>query len=226
MRERERVRRAATGFWTRARGRRGRLRGLRWHVVLLLAILLVAVVGASNAPADTLFADGFESGDFSAWTLVKTSGGNVPLIRLFTGGGTRIISLYRQNVISKIQVGYGGGNFASSATLALNTWANLQLHVIIAGATSTVEVRLNGNLVYSTASANLGTTAAAILQIGNETAAQTFTLVADNIAVQNPTASPPVNTVAPSISGTAQDGQTLAASQGSWTGTQPISYAY
>jgi hypothetical protein len=35
-----------------------------------------------------------------------------------------------------------------------------------------------------------------------------------------------VNTVAPSISGTAQDGQTLTASQGSWTGTQPISYAY
>src|SRR6266576_3979059 len=284
MRERERVRRAATGFWTRARGRRGRLRGLRWHVVLLLAILLVAVVGASNAPADTLFADGFESGDFSAWTLVKTggdgsatvqssivksgsyaarlsetstsgslayvrktlaspqvdltvsgdfqvlqegaSGGNVPFIRLFTGGGTRIINLYRQNATSKIQVGYGGGNFASSAPLALNTWANLQLHVIIAGATSTVEVRLNGSLVYSTASANLGTTAAAILQIGNETAAQTFTLVADNIAVQNPTASPPVNTVAPSISGTAQDGQTLTASQGSWTGTQPISYAY
>src|SRR6266550_4052041 len=283
MRERERVRRAATGFWTRARGRRGRLRGLRWHVVLLLAILLVAVVGASNAPADTLFADGFESGDFSAWTLVKTggdgsatvqssivksgsyaarlsetstsgslayvrktlaspqvdlavsgdfqvlqegaSGGNVPLIRLFTGGGTRIISLYRQNVNSKIQVGYGGGTFASSATLALNTWANLQLHVIIAGATSTVEVRLNGNLVYST-SANLGTTAAAILQIGNETAAQTFTLVADNIAAQTSNTGPPVNTSPPTISGSNQQGQTLTGSQGSWSGAQPISYAY
>ena len=74
MRERERVRRAAPGFWTRARGRPGQLRGPRWYVVLLLAILLVAVVGASNAPADTLFADGFESGDFSAWTLVKTGG--------------------------------------------------------------------------------------------------------------------------------------------------------
>lgn len=284
MRERERVRRAATGFWTRARGRRGRLRGLRWHVVLLLAILLVAVVGASNAPADTLFSDGFESGDFSAWTLVKTggdgsatvqssivksgsyaarlsetstsgslayvrktlaspqvdltvsgdfqvlqegaSGGNVPFIRLFTGGGTRIISLYRQNVNSRIQVGYGGGTFTTSATLALNTWANLQLHVIIAGATSTVEVRLNGNLVYSTATANLGTTAAAILQIGNETAAQTFTLVADNIATQTSNTGPPVNTSPPTISGSAQQGQTLTGSPGSWSGAQPISYAY
>ena len=284
MRERERVRRAATGFWTRARGRRGRLRGLRWHVVLLLAILLVAVVGASNAPADTLFSDGFESGDFSAWTLVKTggdgsatvqssivksgsyaarlsetstsgslayvrktlaspqvdltvsgdfqvlqegvSGGNVPFIRLFTSGGTRIISLYRQNVTTKVQVGYGGGNFASSASLALNTWANLQLHVIIAGATSTVEVRLNGNLVYSTASANLGTTAAAILQIGNDTAAQTFTVVADNIAAQTSNTGPLVNTSPPTISGSNQQGQTLTGSQGSWSGAQPISYAY
>ena len=35
-----------------------------------------------------------------------------------------------------------------------------------------------------------------------------------------------VNTTAPSIAGTAQDGQTLTASPGSWTGFEPISYAY
>jgi hypothetical protein len=36
----------------------------------------------------------------------------------------------------------------------------------------------------------------------------------------------PSNTVAPTISGTAQDGQTLTASVGSWSGTPPLSYAY
>ena len=36
----------------------------------------------------------------------------------------------------------------------------------------------------------------------------------------------PLNTVAPSISGTAQQGATLTANSGSWTGSAPISYAF
>src|SRR6266516_6394039 len=40
------------------------------------------------------------------------------------------------------------------------------------------------------------------------------------------TASPPSNTAAPTISGTAQDGQTLTANPGSWSGITPITYSY
>ncbi|MBV9214511.1 MAG: hypothetical protein JOZ25_12800 [Actinobacteria bacterium] len=40
------------------------------------------------------------------------------------------------------------------------------------------------------------------------------------------TASPPVNTVPPAISGTYEDGQTLSATNGTWTGTAPINYSY
>ena len=39
-------------------------------------------------------------------------------------------------------------------------------------------------------------------------------------------ASPPSNTAEPAISGTAEQGRTLRTSNGSWSGTQPISFAY
>ena len=250
-----------------------------------VALAAALVVGLGAARADVIFSDGFESGDFSAWSQVQlggdgtavvqsavvstgafaaqlsesstagskayvrktfataqqdvtatgdfqvlqqgASGGNVPLFRLFTSGGTRIITLYRQNINGRIQVGYGGANFASSATLALNTWANLQLHVIVAGATSTVEVRLNGTLIYQATNANLGTMAVSTVQIGNETAAQAFTIVADTISVQTAgSVSAPANTTLPTIAGEPQQGQVLSAGAGSWSGTQPISYVY
>jgi Concanavalin A-like lectin/glucanases superfamily len=254
---------------------------------LVAAVVIVAalVVGVGTASADVMFSDGFESGDFSAWTLAKTggdgsavvqssivssgsyaaqlsesstsgskayarktfataqqdltasgdfqvlqqgaSGGNVPFFRFFTSGGTRIISLFRQNGNGKIQVGYGGANFATSATLGLNTWVNLQLHVVIAGGASTVEVLKDGTLIYQTTSVGLGTSGVSLVQIGNDTAAQAFTLVADTINVQNGgSLSPPSNTALPTIAGEAQQGQLLSASAGSWSGTQPISYAY
>ena len=39
-------------------------------------------------------------------------------------------------------------------------------------------------------------------------------------------ADPPVNTVAPSLTGSAQDGQTLTVTDGTWTGIGTITYTY
>ena len=116
------------------------------------------------------------------------SGANVPFIRLFDPAGTRIVSLFRQNQsANRIYIGYGGTNFLTTGTLAVNTWGHLDLHVITAGASaSTVEVSLNGTQIYRSTTATLGTSGVLTIQIGNETKAQTFTLAVDNIAVRIP----------------------------------------
>ena len=255
-------------------------------VALALALILTVAVGAARA--DTIFSDGFESGDFSAWSQVQlggdgkavvqsaivstgalaaelsesatsgskadvrktfsaeqldltasgdfqvrqqgTSGGNVPFFRFLDPSSNRIISLYRQNGTSgSIYVGYAGGHFATTGKLALNTWATLSLHVIVNGTASTVEVRLNGNVIYQVTNASLGSAGVSTVQIGNDTAAQQFDMVVDTINVANSAStapSPPVNTGMPTVTGLPQAGQTLTATNGNWSGTQPISYSY
>lgn len=263
--------------------------GTSWsRLCVLTAVAVALLASAAPASADTVFSDGFESGDFSAWSQVQTagdgmalvqsaivrnglvaaqlsessttgskayvrktfpspqqdltasgdfqvrqqgaSGGNVPFFRFLDPTSARIVSVYRQNgTRGAIGVSYGGTHFSTSGSLPLNAWGAITARVVTSGASSTVEVRLNGTLIYRSTSANLGTAGASTVQIGNDTAAQAFTIVADTIDVQSgasSTSSPPVNSSPPTISGTAQAGQTLTAAPGAWSGTQPIGYAY
>src|SRR3954451_1336932 len=253
------------------------------------ATLIVATLALTGeAKAATIFSDGFESGDFSAWSQVQTggdgsaivqtaivrtrslaaqltetatsgskayvrrtfgsaqtdltvsgdfyvikegaSGGNVPLLRFLDPQSARLVNVYRQNATGgKIGIGYGSQHFSSTGSLPLNAWGALAVHVVVAGAGSTIEVRLNGTLIYRTTAAALGTAGVSTIQLGNDTAGQAFNLVADTISVDSgaaPVSSPPVNTLPPNISGTPQSGQKLTASTGNWSGVQPIAYAY
>jgi hypothetical protein len=244
-----------------------------------------ATATVQSVPTSTIFSDGFESGNFSAWSSVQiagdgtaavqsaivstgsyaaqltesanagsksyaretfsaqqdltatgdfqvlqqgASGGNVPFFRFLDPGGTRLVSVYRQNGTSgAIGVTYEGAFHATTGKLALNTWATLSVHMTTNGATSIIAVTLNGTQIFQTSAASLGTAGVATLQLGNDTAAQAFGIVADTISVQGaviPTA--PTNTSPPTIAGTAQEGQALTAGPGTWSGTQPINYVY
>jgi hypothetical protein len=213
-------------------------------------VLAVDTVGNAGAPASrtwtinrTIFSDGFETGNFSAWTPVSTggdgtatvqnstvktgtfaakftetantgstayarkslgsaqtditvsgdfnvlaegaSGANVPLLRVFDPSGARLVSVYRQNMTAnRVGMNINGSTVSTTGTLALNTWGHFDLHVITAGTASTVELKLNGAVVYSSTTANLGTAGIATIQIGNETAKQAGTVAADNIAAR------------------------------------------
>ena len=191
-----------------------------------------------------LFEDGFESGNFSAWTSVTTSGDgsaaiqgatantgsfaaqlsetvntgsavyirkslpapeldltvsgyfmitqegvsgtNVPLFRLYNASGTRLLTLYRQNLdADRVWVSDGVTRFSTTGLLPLNTWVKVDLRVVTAGTgTSTIQVYINDMLVFNTSTASLGTTGVLTAQIGNDTTKQIFTLFADDIIIK------------------------------------------
>src|SRR4029077_2503374 len=170
------------------------------------------------------------NGDFQVLQQ-GASGGNVPFFRFLDPSGTRIVSVYRQNgTTGTIGLTYQGSFHATTGILALNAWATVSMHVITNGAASTITVNLNGTPIYQSTRASPGTAGTATLQIGNDTAAQAFGIVADTISVQSgsstTTATAPANTSPPTITGTAQQGLTLNAGPGTWSGTQPINYTY
>src|SRR5215211_4343642 len=83
----------------------------------------------------------------------------------------------------------------------------------IAGATGTT---------YTLAPADVGSTVRVVVTGSNAAGSSSATSTATAVVV----AAPPANTAVPTISGTAQDGQTLTALPGTWSGTPPISYTY
>lgn len=124
------------------------------------------------------------SGDFNVMQQ-GVSGGNVPLLRFLDASGARIVVLYRQNGnTGELWVTQNGTRVLTAGRLPLNEWHNLALDVKIAGAASVVRVRVDGRQAYSTVNANLGTGAITTMQLGNDTAAQQFSLAVDNIEVR------------------------------------------
>jgi hypothetical protein len=76
---------------------------------------------------------------------------------------------------------------------------------------------------YQVVQADVGSTLRAVVTATNGSGSSSASSVATSVVTG---AQPPLNTVPPSISGAAQVGSTLSASVGSWSGSQPIAYAY
>jgi hypothetical protein len=133
---------------------------------------------------DTALTDFTVAGDFDVLEEGAV-GANVPIVRLLDASGARIVILYRQNATGgELWVSQNGTRVKTVKRLPLNEWHNLELHVTVNGAASVVQVRADGVQVYSTTTANLGTSGIKTMQLGNDTAAQQFAIAVDNVSVR------------------------------------------
>lgn len=132
------------------------------------------------------------AGDFKV-VAEGLANSNVPIFSFFDGAGGRLVTFYRQNQdYNKLWLEYSGTYHQTSGYLPLETWARLELRVADNGAGGgVVEARLNGTVIYTTATASLGGAGVAAIQIGNHVPAQAFDIVVDDIAVQAPPAEEP-----------------------------------
>ena len=117
----------------------------------------------------------------------------------------------------------GNTTFGSLLSSTTGTWTGT------APITYSYQWKRNGNDIVG------ATSSVYTIQLADSGAALTCQVTATNIdgsasAISNTitanTFVAPVNTVAPALSGTAQQGQTLTSSNGTWTGTSPITYTY
>ena len=151
------------------------------------------------------------SGDF----LVAQEGAannQMPIFRLYNASGALMVALYRQNQDqNQLWLQDAGGQyFNANATLPLNAWGRLDLHVVVTGTTGSIAVSLNGTQTFTTTAATIGPSGVQTVQIGTEIAGQAGSTYADNIILSTASAAPtPSPTAPPTVSPTPVSGASV-----------------
>jgi Fibronectin type III domain/Calcineurin-like phosphoesterase len=174
-----------------------------------------------STPLSELYYDG-------RFQVVSQGPTNVSLARFKTATGSSIFSIFR---LSNGNLSYNNaltGVTTPGPLVTTGTWHELEVHALINGNSSLVEVWLDGTKVITKSAEGLGTTGVGRIYIGDNSTGRAFDFVFDNqiVSTSDVGQSPPSNTSLPTISGTAAAGQTLSADSGQWSGTSPISYAF
>jgi Subtilase family len=142
-----------------------------------------------------------------------------PRIYYTLNGLTSIAPLTAAPQVGQMLVrGIGGWTGSAGLTVASLQWQRCDS----GGANCTY---LGGNLYYTVQSADLGSTIKLSFTMKNALGGVPVSVLTQPVAGGSSSVTPPANTSPPTISGTPQDGQTLTATVGSWSGS-PTGYAY
>jgi serine protease len=124
-------------------------------------------------------------------TMVKFTSSdtnNVNILNARTAAGTIVVSLNRSGngYISYFNNVANSTTTSTATPLAIGTWYDVQMHVIINGASSLVEVWVNGTKIDSlTKTQNLGAAPLGKVEIGDSHTGRNFVTVYDNVVASN-----------------------------------------
>jgi chitodextrinase len=157
--------------------------------------------------------------------VVSQGSSSLELVRFRTAGGSSILKVY---VTSSSRLAMrnepAGITTYSATTAAKGSWHTLRVQAKVGGSSaSRTAVNLDGLPVADLSkTTTLGTTPIGRVDLGDDDSGETYEVHYDEVVVD----APPANSQPPTISGSARDGETLTAHPGSWSGTEPLSYAY
>jgi len=110
--------------------------------------------------------------------------GNVPFLRLFNEKGSRLAAIYRQNLgDGRLWVNAGAGRQATSGRVDLRTWAHLDVDVLGGSGAATIEIRLDGKLIYQAPAPLIKGPAVRTIQIGSDSKGQQFDMYVDDVRI-------------------------------------------
>ncbi len=124
---------------------------------------------------------------FRAQTALPT--GSPTIMRLRTAADRAIVGLYMSSTGRLgLRNDVTAVSKASSTSLSLNRWYTLELHAIVNGAASTIEVSVDGVKLtdVSTTATDLGTSPVGMLQVGENASGPSYDFLYDDVTATRP----------------------------------------
>jgi hypothetical protein len=123
-------------------------------------------------------------------TAKGVDGNNVPYFRFFTNG-TRVLDVYRSNngigpLWLRVESPTGTPTYTRLApSVKMNSWHHLTLHAVANGAATTVEIRFDDKLVFSSGQVAIDVNTFSTVQLGAEHRRQAGDVYIDDVIIKS-----------------------------------------